>query len=84
MASRFASRARKWQAADSRDVSGGLTDEKIWRELALGLVINRSVPDYIDDDTVSRELWRVWATYWLPWQISDEEMESMCHAAKSD
>jgi hypothetical protein len=80
MASRFASRPRNRQAADSRDVGGGLTDEKIWRELALGLVINRSVPDYIDDDTVSKELRRIWATYWLPWHISDEEMESMCHA----
>jgi hypothetical protein len=79
MASRFANPARKWQAADSHDVSGGLTDETIWRELSLGLVINRSVPDYIDDHTVSRELWRVWFSYWLPWQISDDELEAMSH-----
>jgi hypothetical protein len=78
MASRFASRPRNWQAADSRDVSGGLTDEKIWRELSLGLVINRRCPEFFTDDEVSQELRRIWATYWLPWQISDEEMESMC------
>lgn len=52
----------------------------IWRELALGLVINRRVPEYFDDDTVSQELRRVWATYWLPWQISEQEMEGMSHA----
>jgi hypothetical protein len=50
----------------------------IWRELALGLVINRRVPEYFDDDTVSQELRRVWRDYWLPWEISEQEMESMC------
>ena len=66
---------RDWQAAVSQNVGGGLTDEKIWRELALGLVINRTVPDYIDNDTVSKELRRIWATYWLPWEVSDDELE---------
>jgi hypothetical protein len=75
MASRFANRARKWQAADSRNVSGGLTDAKIWNELCLGLVINRHCSEFFDDDTVSKELRRIWATYWLPWEISDDELE---------
>jgi hypothetical protein len=56
-------------------VSGGLTDAKIWNELCLGLVINRHCSEFFDDETVSKELRRIWATYWLPWEISDDELE---------
>ena len=37
-----------------------LTDQEIFEQMALYLVINRSVPDCFDDDLVSSELWRVW------------------------
>jgi hypothetical protein len=77
---RFRNGPRKWQTVVSRNVSGGLTDEHIWQELSLGLVINRHCAEFFDDDLVSRELRRIWATHWLPWEISDDELEAMSHA----
>jgi hypothetical protein len=61
-----------WRLGDSRQVAGRLTDEKIWRELSLGLLINRHCAECIDDDEVSRELRRVWKEqrHLLPWSLS--------------
>lgn len=61
-----------WRPGNSREVAGRLTDEKIWRELSLGLLINRHCPEFFDDDEVSRELRRVWADqrHLLPWSTS--------------
>jgi hypothetical protein len=39
-----------------------------WNELALGLVVNRTVPFYLLD-RVEAEVDRVFATYGLPWQL---------------
>jgi hypothetical protein len=58
-----------WRTEQSADVSGGLTDEKIWNELSLALIINRHCAEYIDDDVVSQELWRVWHATRLPWEL---------------
>lgn len=60
---------RKWHAGKCVEVSGGLTDEFIWNELSLGLIINRHCSEAWDDDLVSQELWRVWRATRLPWEI---------------
>jgi hypothetical protein len=64
-------RPGNWTIGDAQQVAGRITDEKIWRELSLGLLINRHVADCIDDDTVSNELRRVWNIhrYHLPWSV---------------
>jgi hypothetical protein len=64
-------RPGRWTIGDVQQVAGRLTDERIWKELALGLLINRHCAEYIDDDTVSRELRRAWVSHrrHLPWSI---------------
>jgi hypothetical protein len=47
--------------------SEGKTDQEMWDELALGLVVNRTVPQYLAD-RVNSELRRVYETYPLPWE----------------
>lgn len=53
-------RPGNWTIGDVQQVAGYITDEKIWKELSLAMVINRSCPEFFDDDTVSKELRRVW------------------------
>ncbi len=40
----------------------GLKDQDIYERMALYLIVNRHVADFMDDDLVSAELWRVWET----------------------
>ncbi len=61
---------RKWSVGECVEVSGGgLTDEYIWNELSLALIINRHCSEVWSDDQVSSELWRVWNATRLPWEI---------------
>jgi hypothetical protein len=52
----------------------GATDEKLWRELTLGLLWTRSCPDYFDDDEVSDGLRKWSSVVTLPWSIEDEAL----------
>ncbi|HXR23922.1 MAG TPA: hypothetical protein VN742_01085 [Candidatus Binataceae bacterium] len=60
-------RKRKWDVARTVNVPRLMTgDEKIWWVYSLCLVINRSCPEYFDDDEVSSALNKMAARLELP------------------
>ncbi len=47
-------------------------EARLWRAYALALIFPRSVPEYIDDETVSIQLRECVQAEPLPWSIPDE------------
>jgi hypothetical protein len=47
-------------------------EARTWRAYALALIFPRSVPEYIDDETVSIQLRECEQAEPLPWSIPDE------------
>jgi hypothetical protein len=63
--------ATKWQSAEVRELSGLSYDHRLYREYTLALIWPRSCPEFIDDDTVSRELRKCAANNRLPWECCE-------------
>jgi hypothetical protein len=47
-------------------------EARTWREYALALIFPRSVPEFLDDETVAAQLRACAQTEPLPWLIPDE------------
>jgi hypothetical protein len=60
--------AKRWQSGEARDLSRLNLDARLYREYTLALIWPRSCPEFIDDDTVSRELRKCAANNRLPWK----------------
>ncbi len=71
----------KWTKQRSAELTTheGVTDLEIYQVLTMSLLINRSVPDYFDDEVVSQHLHRIIQThrhlipFWVPWLSNKED-----------
>ena len=59
-------------------------ESEIWEEMALALIFPRHIPEWIDDQTISDWIWRTIANEKLPWEVSDEDVEQMCHGHSTE
>lgn len=59
---------RRWSNSEAHEI-GPVSDELIWQEYSLGLLINRHCAEFWDDEIVSQELRYVRRTQKLPWEI---------------